>query len=89
MTKNAGRKRSRRSAKEAQTEPSAERTALLPIEREAFTILEFCRAHGNISRGSFYKLARQGLAPNTIRVGRRRLVAREAAEAWRVMMGAR
>lgn len=92
ITKHARKKRSRPESRPAdgKTEPpSVERTALLPIERQAYTILEFCAANGGISRGSFYKLDAQGLAPHTIRVGRRRLITREASQAWREMMGAR
>jgi hypothetical protein len=50
--------------------------------RAAFSISEFCDAHG-ISRGMFYKLARQGIGPRTMRVGTRTLVSVEAAAEWR------
>lgn len=51
----------------------------------AFTVPQFCEAHG-ISRALFYLLRRDGRAPVTMKVGRRTLIAREAAEAWRRRM---
>jgi len=51
----------------------------------AFTIPQFCQAHG-ISRALFYILQREGRAPASMKVGRRRLIARESAEAWRRAM---
>jgi predicted DNA-binding transcriptional regulator AlpA len=51
----------------------------------AFTVPEFCQAHG-ISRALYYILARDGRAPASMKVGRRRLIARESAEAWRRQM---
>ena len=51
-------------------------------EADAFSLVKFCRRHG-ISLQMFYKLAHQGLAPQTFNVGTRVLVSREAAAAWR------
>jgi predicted DNA-binding transcriptional regulator AlpA len=51
----------------------------------AHSVAEFCRAHG-ISRAHFYNLMKRGLAPKTLVVGRRRLVADESAAAWRRSM---
>jgi hypothetical protein len=51
-------------------------------EADAFSIAGFCRRHG-LSLPMFYKLASQGLAPQTFNVGVRELVSREAAAAWR------
>jgi len=51
------------------------------MEKDAMTIAEFCRRHG-ISRGMYYKLPRDQ-RPTEMRVGRRVLITREAAEAWR------
>ena len=48
----------------------------------AFSVVDFCRAH-NLSRGTFYNLLRDGLAPKTFKVGKRTLISREAAEQWR------
>ena len=47
----------------------------------AISIADFCRSI-SISRRSFYNLVQRGEAPPTIRIGRRRLIRREAADAW-------
>ena len=49
---------------------------------EAFTISQFCEAH-NFSRAFFYILKKKGQAPQIIELGGKRLITREAAEAWR------
>ncbi len=49
---------------------------------EAYSIQQFCDSH-NISRSLFYLLEKEGRVPKTFKVGRRRLVSREAAEKWR------
>jgi len=49
---------------------------------EAYSITEFCAAH-RISRATFYNLIKAGQAPRLMAVGGRRLVSKEAAEAWR------
>jgi excisionase family DNA binding protein len=46
-----------------------------------FSIAEFCRSIG-ISRRSLYGLLDRGEGPPTIRIGRRRVIRREAADAW-------
>ena len=51
----------------------------------AFTVPQFCEAHG-ISRALFYIMKRDGRAPRLMKCGRRTLIAREAAEAWRRRM---
>jgi predicted DNA-binding transcriptional regulator AlpA len=51
----------------------------------AYSIAEFCRAHG-VSKAFFYVLLKRGDAPDIMSVGKRRLVAHEAAEAWRRRM---
>ena len=51
----------------------------------AFTIPQFCESHG-ISRALFYVMRRDGRAPRIMKVGRRTLIARESAEAWRRAM---
>ena len=48
----------------------------------ALSVDEFCQAH-RISRGTFYGLLRSGCGPQIMRVGKRTLVAVEAAERWR------
>lgn len=57
-------------------------------EPQAFSITEFCEAHG-ISRGLFYKLEAEGRAPAAMEVNRRRLISREEAARWRETMTAR
>ena len=47
----------------------------------AFSIPEFCKGIG-ISVRTFYNLDDRGEAPPTCRIGARRLIRREAAEAW-------
>lgn len=53
----------------------------------AFTVPQFCDAHG-ISRALFYILQRDGRGPRIMKCGRRTLIARESAEAWRRQMEA-
>lgn len=55
--------------------------------RKAFSIDEFCRAHG-ISRAFFYKIAKSGKSPRLMKVGSRRLISEEAAADWRRQMEA-
>jgi hypothetical protein len=51
----------------------------------AYSIAEFCRAH-RLSRAFFYNLLKRGEGPTVMKVGKRRLVANEAADAWRRRM---
>ncbi len=53
--------------------------------RAAFSVADFCREHA-ISRGLFYNMLREGRGPRVMKVGRRTLVSREAAEEWRRRM---
>lgn len=53
--------------------------------QKAVSIKEFCRQHG-ISKNLFYKLEKEGHAPKTINLGKRRLITEEAAAEWRVNM---
>lgn len=55
--------------------------------KEALTIEQFARAH-SISRGHVYNLIRKGHGPRLMRVGKRTLVSKEAAEEWRRRMEA-
>jgi hypothetical protein len=57
----------------------------MSAETEAFTIQQFCQAHG-ISRALFYILKRQNRGPSLMRVGRRVLISVEAAREWRERM---
>ena len=47
----------------------------------AISIADFARSIG-ISRRSLYSLLDRGEGPPTIRIGRRRVIRREAADAW-------
>jgi len=49
---------------------------------EAFSILEFCVAHG-ISPSFYFKLKQRGLTPAEMRLGSRVLITKESAAAWR------
>jgi excisionase family DNA binding protein len=52
------------------------------MEKDSFSIQEFCVRHG-ISRSAFYKAIDAGQAPRLMRVGSRVMISKEAAEAWR------
>jgi len=47
----------------------------------AQTIREFCTDF-RISRATFYRLARDGRGPKAVRIGRKVLIPRAAAEQW-------
>ena len=51
----------------------------------AMSIKDFCAQHG-ISKNLFYKLEKEGCAPKTIDLGKRRLITIEAAAEWRLTM---
>jgi hypothetical protein len=53
-----------------------------PDEQDAFSIPEFC-LRNRISTALFFKLARQGRGPRVFHVGRRTLITKESATAWR------
>jgi hypothetical protein len=55
------------------------------VSPRAFTVGEFCEAH-RISRALYYILQRENRAPASMKVGRRRVISVEAAEAWRRQM---
>jgi hypothetical protein len=54
---------------------------------EAYSIGEFCRAHG-VSRAFVYALLKRGEGPTVMKAGRRTLVSVEAAAEWRRRMEA-
>ena len=49
--------------------------------KKAQSIPDFCKEHG-ISKSLFYKLMKDGKAPATIKLGKRRLVTIEGARQW-------
>jgi hypothetical protein len=59
--------------------PSLQRPA---TEIAAYTIDGFCAAHG-YSQAMYFKMRAQGLGPDEMVVGRRRLISIETAARWR------
>lgn len=57
-------------------------------QKNAFTIPEFCEAHGNFSRVLLYRLWNEGRGPRVMRIGRRVIITAEAAADWRRQMEA-
>lgn len=57
-------------------------------QSEAMSVDVFCERHG-LSRSSFYRMLRRNEGPATMKVGKRILIAREAAEDWRARMTAK
>jgi hypothetical protein len=53
-----------------------------PLDIEAFTIDQFCLAHG-ISKRHFYDLKNAGKAPRLMQIDRSIRIARDAAADWR------
>jgi hypothetical protein len=53
-----------------------------PAFATAFTIAEFCRAH-RMSETHYFALKKEGLGPDEMGVGRRRIISFEAATRWR------
>jgi hypothetical protein len=53
-----------------------------PIPAAAYSIREFCAAH-RLSESMYFKLRNQGLGPDEMSVGSRRIISFEAAERWR------
>jgi len=49
---------------------------------DAYDIPTFCRRH-KISESFYFKLRLQGLAPRTMKIGKRVLISRESARRWR------
>lgn len=54
----------------------------IEVERAAFGVDEFCKAHG-ICRSNFYALVNAGEGPRIFKAGTRTLVSKEAAADWR------
>jgi hypothetical protein len=53
-----------------------------PIEREAYTIPQFCSAHA-ISVDTYYRMARAGIGPEVMKIGHSTRINVEAAAKWR------
>lgn len=51
------------------------------LEMKSFTVAEWCLLH-HISRSMFYKLAHQGEAPKTFKVGTSTRISEAANAAW-------
>ena len=51
-------------------------------ERQAYSVEEFAEAYG-LSRATIYNLWKANAGPRAMRVGRRTLISRAAAEDWR------
>jgi hypothetical protein len=54
-------------------------------ETEAHSIEMFCRKHG-FSVAYYYELRKDGLAPREVTIGRRILITKEDAAAWRAAL---
>ena len=52
------------------------------MNHQAFTVAQFCAAHGNMSRTLFYELLKQGRGPVTFKLGRKTLISNHAAADW-------
>lgn len=64
------------------SEPRGQEQGHADNDRHAFSIEEFCKGHG-ISRATYFTERRRGHGPREMRVGKRVLISREAAAAWR------
>jgi hypothetical protein len=53
-----------------------------PVPAAAYSIREFCAAH-RLSESMYFKLRNQGLGPDEMSIGSRRIISFEAAERWR------
>ena len=50
---------------------------------KAYSISQFCKMHGDMSRPFFYNLLKKGKAPRLMHLGGRVLISVEAADEWR------
>jgi hypothetical protein len=69
-------------AASSRAKAKAKRKTSQTVALAAFSIQQFCEAHG-ISIDLYFKLQRQGLGPKTIKAGTRTLISIEAAAEWR------
>jgi hypothetical protein len=49
----------------------------------AYSVKQFCEAHGNISKAHFYVMKKRGEGPQTFKSGSKVLISTEAAAKWR------
>src|SRR5262245_42350504 len=77
--KNSERPKQRRGRKCQPRAPPKQHTDVLG----AYSIPDFCRAHGGISEAYFHALVKEGLGPTLMKVGNRTLISVEAAARWR------
>jgi hypothetical protein len=56
-----------------------------PVEKQAYTVTEFCRAF-EISKAMFYKLRKEGIGPEIIKIGRSTRITLEAIDLWKKKM---
>jgi hypothetical protein len=74
----ASRKRHQRHREQEQRPPPSGAEVI-----GAFSIEQFCAAHGGISQAFFHKLVSEGHGPKLMKVGARTLISVEAAAEWR------
>ena len=65
-----------------ETKTVSENTTMPSDMLGAYSIADFCHAHGNITRQHFHSLIKRGLGPRTFKVGKRTLISRQAASEW-------
>ena len=53
--------------------------------KQFLNVSDFCESHG-ISRGHFYRLLKDGLGPDIVKIGKRTLISVESAARWRRRM---
>lgn len=52
------------------------------IEKQAFSIPEFCAAY-SVGRAKLYRMMKAGEGPRIMKVGRKTIISKEAADEWR------
>ena len=63
----------------------ARKSATATGPKPVSSVEEFCRDHG-FSKTLFYQLEKDGKAPRSMKIGRRRLITSEASAEWRKAM---
>lgn len=67
--------------------PSDEEVEELAMGKQGYTVNEFCMLYG-ISRTFYYELQKQERGPEIMNVGKRTIISKAAADAWRIRMEA-